>query len=111
LIKLHVWSTGIGMLMYFGGLTWAGIQQGRLMNNPELPFLEIVAYTVPWLASRSVAGVLMTVGHLAFAVLVWRMLRGSGSEWSGPTLFTSARTLRSQRAANRAAATAKGGAE
>jgi cytochrome c oxidase cbb3-type subunit 1 len=112
LIKVHFWSTAVGMLMYFGGLTWAGVEQGRMMNNPDLPFLDIVAYTVPWLVSRSVAGTLMTVGHLAFAVLVWRILMGKGTEWAGPTLFTSARTLRSQRVAARAGATAsKGGAQ
>jgi cytochrome c oxidase cbb3-type subunit I len=94
LIKLHFWTTGIGMLMYFGGLTWAGVEQGRMMNNPDIPFLDIVAYTIPWLASRSVAGVLMTIGHIAFALLVWRMLRGSGRELTGPTLLIGSRKLK-----------------
>jgi cytochrome c oxidase cbb3-type subunit 1 len=93
LIKVHFWCTAIGMSMYWVGLTWAGIQQGLLMNNPDVPFLDVVAYTMPWLASRSVAGVLMTVGHIAFAVLVFEMLRGFGSQFSGPTYFNTGRKL------------------
>ena len=33
------------------------------MNNPDLPFLGIVADTIPYLWGRTAAGVLMTVGH------------------------------------------------
>ncbi len=91
LIKLHFWSCGAGIALYFLALTWAGIEQGRMMNNPDVPFLRIVAYTLPWLASRSVAGVLMTLGHAAFALLVWRIFRDAGKSLPGPTLLTPAR--------------------
>lgn len=87
LIKIHFWGTALGVSGYWIGLTWGGWVQGRMMNNPDIPFLDVVAYTIPYLWSRSVSGTLMTIGHLAFAVLVWRMLRRSGAFREGPALF------------------------
>lgn len=87
LIRIHFWSAAIGMTMYWVGLTWGGWNQGRMMNDPDIPFLEIVRYTIPYLWSRSAAGILMTVGHVAFAVLVFRMVRGHGGDAEGPTLL------------------------
>jgi cytochrome c oxidase cbb3-type subunit 1 len=87
LIRVHFWCTAVGMSLYFVALTWAGIFQGRQMNSSDVPFMQIVRYTVPYLQWRSVAGVLMTVGHLAFAILVAQMLLGRGRKLPGPTLF------------------------
>jgi len=86
-IRVHFWATAVGMAIYWLGLTWAGWEQGKMMNDPRIPFLEIVKFTVPWLWSRSAAGVLMTVGHLAFAWLFWNMLRQRGAYLPGPTLL------------------------
>jgi cytochrome c oxidase cbb3-type subunit 1 len=72
------------------------------MNDPDIPFLDIVGKMIPFLWSRSFAGILMTTGHVAFAVSVWHMLRRNGAWLIGPTLFNSRRTLRSslERAGN-----------
>ena len=70
-----------------GGSSWAGWRQGELMNDPNTPFLAIVEYTKPWLHARSVAGVLMTAGHLSFAWLVWNLVRRRGGSLMGPTLL------------------------
>jgi cytochrome c oxidase cbb3-type subunit 1 len=74
LIKLHFWTTAVGMVIYWVGLTIGGWLQGQMMNNPDTPFLEIVQATIPFLWSRSFAAVLMTTGHVVFAYLVGRML-------------------------------------
>jgi hypothetical protein len=37
----------------------------------------------------------MTVGHVAFGISVWHMLRRNGAWLVGPTLFNSGRTIRS----------------
>jgi len=87
LIKLHFWTTAIGMAMYWIGLSWGGWIQGRLMNDPDVPFLDIVARTIPYLWSRSVAGVLLTIGHIAFAVLVVRMVHRARRFGTGPARF------------------------
>lgn len=89
LIKTHFWCTAVGMTMYWVGLTWAGWIQGTMMNNPNIPFLEIVRYTVPYLWSRSIAGILLTIGHIAFAILVFKMVRRDGGWLVEPTLFRS----------------------
>jgi cytochrome c oxidase cbb3-type subunit 1 len=66
-----------------------------MMNNPLIPFIKIVNYTKPYLLARSISGSFMTIGHIAFAVLVFRILRGSEFSLLGPTLFTTKRgTLR-----------------
>jgi cytochrome c oxidase cbb3-type subunit 1 len=93
LIRVHFWATALGMIVYWVGLTWGGWIQGTMLNDPDTPFLEIVSYTIPFLWSRSFAGILMTIGHLAFAILVFKMIRRDGEWLVGPTLFTSDRKL------------------
>lgn len=87
LIGVHFWCAAVGMAVYWVGLTWAGIQQGLMMNNPEVGFLEVVRYTVPYLWSRSLAGVLMTAGHLVFAYHLLKLASPSARWIRGPALF------------------------
>jgi cytochrome c oxidase cbb3-type subunit 1 len=75
--------------MYWIGLTFGGWLQGTWMNNPDIPFMDIVGRMIPYLWSRSIAGTLMTVGHIAFAILVWKMIRREGEWLVEPTLFSS----------------------
>jgi len=75
LVLLHFWTSGIGMAIYWIGLTWGGWFQGIKMNDSNIPFMDVVRYTVPFLWSRSLAGTLMTIGHLIFAWLILDMLR------------------------------------
>jgi cytochrome c oxidase cbb3-type subunit 1 len=91
LIKVHFWTTSVGVLAYFVALTWAGWFEGSMMLNPNTPFLRIVSYTKPYLVARSISGTFMTVGHCVFAYLVWKILRTSDVVSLGPTLFTSQR--------------------
>ena len=94
LIKLHFWCSAVGMAIYFIGLTVGGVLQGLMMNAPDTPFMEVVRFTVPFLYSRTVAGVLMTIGHVAFAILCLNMFLQRGRDLAGPTLFTTGRKLR-----------------
>jgi cytochrome c oxidase cbb3-type subunit 1 len=118
LIRIHFWSVVTGMAIYFAGLTLGGAVQGFELNqssvsltmairehgfffgirqwfsgfaaqNGAVPFMEIVRGTVPWLTSRSVAGLLMTVGHVVFFILVFKNVHAWGRQRrSGkPTLF------------------------
>jgi cytochrome c oxidase cbb3-type subunit 1 len=91
LIKAHFWTTAVGMVIYWVGLTAGGWLQGRMMLNPDNAFLEVVQMTIPFLWSRSFAAVLMTIGHFIFAYLVGRMLYdwAKGRErQAGPTLLS-----------------------
>ncbi len=92
LIRWHFWCTAGGMSVYFLALTWAGVAQGRAMNDAEVAFITIVHATAPYLVLRSVAGAFMTLGHGAFAWLMVQQLRGCGEQMPGPTLFAAARS-------------------
>jgi cbb3-type cytochrome oxidase subunit 1 len=52
-----------------------------------VPFITIVKYTVPFLQSRTVAGVLMGVGHAAFAILFVLNVMRRGERRQGPTML------------------------
>ena len=76
LISLHFWCCGLGVLHYFAVLSVAGIEEGYGLLNENVPFIDIVKRTLPYLEQRSWAGCAMTVGHLAFATsFVWLLLR------------------------------------
>ncbi|MGC6455810.1 MAG: cbb3-type cytochrome c oxidase subunit I [Coraliomargaritaceae bacterium] len=91
LIQIHFWGSGIGILVMVVALQVGGWYQGLEMNNAEIPFLEIVQNTVPWLKARTVSGVLITIGHIAFAINFFWMLFAAGAvrAKSGPTLLES----------------------
>ena len=61
--------------LYIGG--WI---QGEQLNaldadgSPVYSFLEVIKNLVPWLISRSVSGILLTLGHLAFFIHFFWML-------------------------------------
>jgi cytochrome c oxidase cbb3-type subunit 1 len=88
LIRIHFWCAAVGISIYFAGLSIGGWWQGRMLNNPNVPFANIVNYTLPYLFSRSIAGTLMTAGHLAFTVLFVMNVAGWGKQRAGgPTFF------------------------
>jgi cytochrome c oxidase cbb3-type subunit I len=93
LIRVHFWASSIGMTLYFVLLSIGGIEQGILLNTPQVPFLQIVAKTIPYLWSRSFAGTLMTIGHVVFAISIVRMLATKGEPHAGPTLLVSSKEV------------------
>ncbi|MFT4901448.1 MAG: cytochrome c oxidase cbb3-type subunit 1 [Lentimonas sp.] len=91
LIRIHFWGSAIGISIMLVSLHVAGWMQGMQMNDGTIPFLEIVKMTMPWLKARSVSGLVLTVGHIAFAINFFWMLFAAGSYRAkqGPTLLTS----------------------
>jgi cytochrome c oxidase cbb3-type subunit 1 len=87
LIRVHFWCVAIGVIVYVVALTIGGIQQGFNLQNPQMPFLDIVRQTIPYLQVRSWAGLLMTVGHLAFATSVFLIVLGKARPEGKPTLL------------------------
>ena len=81
LIRLHFWCAAVGITIYFVSLSIGGWWQGRMMNNPNVPWANVVGYLLPYLFARS-------VGHVAFAVLLVINLTGWGRlRTGGPTYF------------------------
>ena len=77
-IRLHFWLCAGGIVLYVAVLTVGGWLQGRGMNNPALPFVDVVAATRPWLVLRTVGGILMGLGHVVFALLFVEMIWRAG---------------------------------
>ncbi|MCC7518475.1 MAG: cbb3-type cytochrome c oxidase subunit I [Verrucomicrobiae bacterium] len=93
LIKAHFWLASTGILLMVVSLTLGGLIQGIELENPKVPFLTIVAHTIPWLHARSWSGALLTTGHLAFALSFVLILLRTGKQREGPTLFTKERSF------------------
>jgi cytochrome c oxidase cbb3-type subunit 1 len=93
LIKVHFWTVAIGITAYVVALSIGGVKQGLEMNNADIAFNaangnSVVAHTLPYLFWRSMSGVLITIGHLAFAVnFGWMLFRPKAPQASAPTLF------------------------
>ncbi|MEM1222492.1 MAG: cbb3-type cytochrome c oxidase subunit I [Verrucomicrobiota bacterium] len=79
LIQIHFWGTAVGITLMVVALQTGGWIQGLQMNDATIPFLEVVKNTMPWLKARSVSGLFILVGHVAFAVnFIW-MLFAAGA--------------------------------
>ena len=91
LIKIHFWGCAIGITIMVVALQVGGWIQGMEMKNAEIPFLEIVQNTIPWLKARSVSGIFLTAGHCAFALNLFWMLFAAGAlrAKEGPTLLVN----------------------
>jgi cytochrome c oxidase cbb3-type subunit 1 len=80
-------AIGIGMMVVV--LTLGGILQGLALLDPNITFMASLDYTKPWLFLRSVSGVLLTAGHIVFAVSFTLLLLKAGAKRTEPTLFGS----------------------
>jgi cytochrome c oxidase cbb3-type subunit 1 len=87
LIELHFWACAGGISMYWVVLSVGGIVQGLALQNPDVPFLEVVALTIPYLHLRTISGILLFVGHMAFLISLGLMLLGWTRRAGVPTLL------------------------
>jgi len=76
LIQWHFWLVLTGIALYVIALTVVGVRQGLAMLDPQVPFQRSVEVTIPGLVARSVAGLVLTAGHLVFVWHYWLMVRG-----------------------------------
>lgn len=87
LIRVHFWCTALGIGVYFFPLSWGGWYQGQMMNDASVNFVDIVRYTLPYLRIRTFSGIMLTVGHAAFATLFFMNLFHYGRRRIQPTLL------------------------
>ena len=88
LIRIHFWCAAVGISIYFVSLSVGGWWQGRMQNNPNVPWANVLGYLKPYLWERMAAGILMTVGHAALATSLILNLTGWGVKRAGgPTYF------------------------
>ncbi|OFZ19840.1 MAG: hypothetical protein A2X94_13105 [Bdellovibrionales bacterium GWB1_55_8] len=74
-IRWHFWLTALGIGIYVVGLTIGGFFQGLALNDPARSFQSITDEMIPYLELRSVAGVLIAIGHVVFAISCVRLLK------------------------------------
>jgi len=90
LIKCHFFASALGITVMILALYIGGWQQGISLNNADIDFIDVVKATIPWLHARSISGVLITVGHVAFAInFFWIVVGryGRKDRAGGPTLL------------------------
>jgi cytochrome c oxidase cbb3-type subunit 1 len=110
LISAHFWFCAVGITIYVVGLKIGGLVQGWEMVATttseagevalRVPlFLDIVKHTLPYLVSRSLAGMMITIGHLAFAVhFVWMLLQPRAVAGAQPVRLSPDAALPASRA-------------
>jgi cytochrome c oxidase cbb3-type subunit 1 len=86
LIRWHFWLVLIGISAYVIGLTIAGVFQGLALLDPDTPFQVSVDRTLWGLWVRSAAGLLLTAGHIVFAIHFIMITRGPEPAWRIPPL-------------------------
>jgi cytochrome c oxidase cbb3-type subunit 1 len=80
LISWHFWLVAGGLVLYVVPLSVAGVLQGLVLLDPQAPFERSVQAEMFGLVTRSVAGLVLTVGHGVFAWHFWLMTLARGAE-------------------------------
>lgn len=74
LIRAHILLIVAGMVIYVVALGIGGVLQGLSLLDASQPFQASVVAAKPWLLTRSVAAVIITLGHIVFFTHVMWML-------------------------------------
>lgn len=86
LIRVHILLVGFGMVMYVVVLGIGGVLQGLQLLEPSGTFEASVIATRPWLFMRSISAVIITIGHVVFAIhVVWLWFLRSPDQAKSPT--------------------------
>ncbi|WP_404420910.1 cbb3-type cytochrome c oxidase subunit I [Nibricoccus sp. IMCC34717] len=95
LISWHFWFTAIGITIMVLALSIGGVDQGINLNTADakgniVGFMEVIRLLKTYLLTRSLSGILITIGHLAFAVnFVWMLSRPKAAADTAPTLLAN----------------------
>lgn len=92
MIKIHFWMAFYGIALMFGALTAGGFAQGFSLENPAIPFNQVVEGTIPYLVARTWSGVMLTIAHFVFAIHFALMLFRLGKQQGSPTMFQDSPT-------------------
>jgi cytochrome c oxidase cbb3-type subunit 1 len=87
LIKLHFLGSAYGGGMAVAVMMCAGIAAGMRAADPESLFTQILVNGTAYLPGRTLALVLLTIGHTAFGLHFLLMLARIGQPAGQPTLF------------------------
>ena len=65
-IRIHFLCSVIGVALLFLGLGLGGVLQGVKLSNPEVPFMDVVRKSVPFVGLSTLGVLLLLIGQLAF---------------------------------------------
>jgi len=69
--RFHFWSSAVGIAIVFLSLSVGGIIQGTGLNNPALPFINVVRSTIPFIGLATLGQLLILAGQVA---LLWNLI-------------------------------------
>ena len=68
MITAHLYTAVIGLFLVVLPLALGGWYQGTAMNDPSIPFVEVVRTSTVWMLGRSLGWLFLIFGHLAFSL-------------------------------------------
>ena len=68
LVRAHLWLAAGGIVIYALPLLIGGVRQGLAINNPAVPFIQIVQQSLMSLRLSTLGDLLMAIGHLVFTL-------------------------------------------
>lgn len=75
-IRVHFGCSVAGVALLFLGLGAGGVLQGLKLASPEIPFMDVVRGTVPFVGLSTLGVLLLLVGQLAFLSNFLKLLCG-----------------------------------
>ena len=87
LIKIHFLGSAYGGGMAVATLLLAGLSSGMGLAESDTTFAQVVQFGQFYLPGRTIALVLVTIGHSAFGLHFLLMLLRIGQPAGTPTLF------------------------
>ncbi len=64
LVRVHFWLAGLGVLLLALPLAISGILQAAQLQNPDVPFIDIVKSSLAFLRVSTLGDLLLLAGHL-----------------------------------------------
>jgi cytochrome c oxidase cbb3-type subunit 1 len=89
MISLHFWGAAYGGAMVAALMIFSGLAQGMTYADPDSTAAELVVMPGFYFPGRTICFLLVSFGHLVFALHFLLMLLRIGQPGGEPTLFTS----------------------
>lgn len=87
LISLHYWMALLGVGLLLSTLFVSGFIRGLALSDEKISFPALLNLTNPFLWVVALAGLLLSIGHIAFATSFFLALLRSGRERESATLL------------------------
>ncbi|MDP9291805.1 MAG: cbb3-type cytochrome c oxidase subunit I [Verrucomicrobiota bacterium] len=92
-IRIHFWGSAYGIGLLIAMLLLGGIKEGLTWDDPSRDITAVLQETLPYLRARSIAWLLLILGHFIFAVHFLIMLLRMGRPGGEATLFAEIEDL------------------